>query len=751
VRRRLRFPAPAPPAASNASSFRHPIDAASREQLVSAYRARFPAAAAAEIEEAARLASHRFTLLNQTFDFGDTIGWWRDPVSGRDWPASYAEDISYRGASRLGDIKLPWELNKHQYFVTLGKAAWLTNDRAPADEIVRQIRHWIETNPYKTGINWISALEAGTRIISWTLAYPFYREYLDQPMANRIARSLAQHCLFVEQTLSLGAFANTHLAGEAAALVAGGLFLECRHSRRWIEKGLAILEQEAERQSTPDGAHVERSVAYHRFFLDQYYLVAALLAANGRSLPPNTLAIVERMTAYLMAVLFPDGTAPAFGDADDARGIWLRADAPSDYRGLLALGSVLFGRPDFKFAAHGAAEDVLWLFGPSGLAAFDRLEARPPGPASKAFPDGGYYIMRDGWQPASPMLVFDCGPVGFGPAGHGHADALSIQLHAGNYTFLTDAGTYSYNLDYGWRDAFRMTRAHNTVAVDGQSQSIPGDRMSWARQAAASARAWTTTPWFDLVEGEHDGYERLADSVRHRRTVVFLKPDIWILVDTLTAAAAHEYELLLHARPDARVSLQPHTSNAVIASPAGQQLRIQTSSDQGVLPPFTILEASDREPAAWFSPGYAVRVPSPTLSVKATASGRCTLVTRLTLTERDCVVNAGDSALHIHVPGPEPVDLWWSSERCSLERGPARFEGRLLFQRTRNETVTSARAEQFTRLTLENLLDVTAAQPIAGLTYEAETHRLAIACDDPSLVRVVARRDISVELTRVQA
>src|SRR5439155_6346899 len=114
-----------------------------------------------------------------------------------------------------------------------------------------------------------------------------------------------------------------------------------------------------------------------RFFLDHYYLVAGLLAANGRSLSADTLRRVERMTAYLAHVAFSDGSVPDFGDADDARGLWCRADAPSDFRGLLALGSVLFGRGDFKAVSGRVTEEVFWLLGLDGVDAFDALPSEP--------------------------------------------------------------------------------------------------------------------------------------------------------------------------------------------------------------------------------------------------------------------------------------------------------------------------------------------------------------------------------------
>src|SRR6185503_18896024 len=102
-----------------------------------------------------------------------------------------------------------------------------------------------------------------------------------------------------------------------------------------------------------------------------------------------------------------------------------------------------------------------------------------PDDASAAYQAAGYCVMRDGWGASDPVLMFDCGPLGHGAAGHGHADALSVQLHAAGYPFLVDSGTFSYNLDYAWRNVFRSTRAHNTVVVDGESQSVPRDRMAW--------------------------------------------------------------------------------------------------------------------------------------------------------------------------------------------------------------------------------------------------------------------------------
>jgi uncharacterized heparinase superfamily protein len=606
---RLRRPTLRPGPATIASAFRHPIDHANRTALAARYRERFPEGVRATLDEAQRLLDHHFRLLGHSIHYGREIAWSRDPVSGRDWSRGFSLTIPYRGADRLGDVKLPWELNKHQYFFTLGKAAWLTDQPIFAREIVTQIDHWIRDNPSYSGIHWVSALESGARVLSWILTYPFYRDVCDDAFLGRMTESLTQHTLFVERHLSVGPFANTHFVGEAATLVVSALFLDCCHSKRWLEKGLRSLEVEITKQVRADGSHVEQSIAYHRFFLDHYYLVDALLRANGRSFSVLTLQRMESSTEFLMNLRFPDGSVPAFGDCDDARAIWCGSEAPRNYSSLLTLGALLFHRGDFKSIARRASEELLWLYGEAALASFDELPAQAPTHTSWAYPDAGYYVMRGGWNVGDPVLAFDCGPLGHGPSGHGHADALSFQLHALNYPFLVDSGTYSYNLDYRWRNIFRSTRAHNSVVIDGLDQSVIKDRMSWSFMATARCRQWISTEEFDLVDSEHDGYRRLSDPVSHRRVLIFLKPDIWLVYDLLTGIAPHEAEVLFHVRPECAITLSHDLSSAVLTAPGRQQLNVRPVECGDISTRLETLDGSDESAPIAFSEEYGQKVP----------------------------------------------------------------------------------------------------------------------------------------------
>ncbi len=732
-----------------ATGFGHPVRAALEGLSPADYRQRFPEAHETELRASQELLAHRFELLGQAVEFGPAIDWNRDPISGRCWGVGFSPDIRYRGEGRLGDIKFPWELNKHQYFFTLGKAAWLTGESSPAREIVAEIDDWIAKNPFRAGINWISALEVGARATAWILAYPFFERHCDEAFRRRFLASLFRHMLFVEEHLSVGRHANTHLVGEAATLVLGGVFLDCPRSAQWIGKGLRILEGEMQRQVTDDFVHAERSVSYQRFFVDHYYLAAVFLSSNRQSLSEAALRRLEAMTGFLMDMLFPDGSAAAFGDGDSARGIWLGASAAEDYRGLLALGAVLFDRSDFKAVAGDLSEEVFWLGGPAAVRRFDELPAQPPEHASIAYERGGYFVMRSGWAPEDAVAIFDCGPLGHGPSAHGHADALSFQLSSAGYSFLVDAGTYSYNLDPAWRDAFRSTAAHNTVVVDEQSQSEPGGRMAWQSMAKTRASAWISTPGFDLVDGQHDGYLRLAEGVVHRRAMAFLKPDVWIVADCVHGTGRHRVDSWLHLRPDCGGQADRQNCRAVLTSPAGGNLYAGVHCrgvDDGRL---EMVTGDEEQRSAWFSPGYGIRIPSRALRLRGSFEGSCELVTLLSRRAgmQLAVEDAGDKIRCFRVADGEGADcrFWYVGDgKLVSESLGIEFHGAALLRRTdaagRCESISAA---SFRELTVKGLFTVRTRQELASFHWTRDRCEITTIGDRPDDVHVEMREPVT--------
>jgi hypothetical protein len=377
-----------------------------------------------------------------------------------------------------------------------------------------------------------------------------------------------------------------------------------------------ILVREIDRQVLRDGVYFEQSTCYQRYTVEIALHFLILCARNGWAAPSSTAERVQDLLDFLLAVRGPRGDVPPIGDSD---GGWLlpvaRRDA-GDLRGVFGVAAALFRRPDYAWAAGGAVPEVLWMLGPSGLADFQSL--RPAAPAasraSRIFPEGGYAVMRDGWEPEGHQLVFDVGPLaGFGTGGHGHADLLSVQCAAFGEPFLVDAGTGSY-ADAAWRRFFRGTAAHSTVSVDGEDQAVSAGRFAWEQRPRARLRRWVSTDAVDFADAEHDAYGRLADPVRHRRRVLFVKPRYWVIVDDLEGAQHHAVELRFQFGP-VEVALGQDLWTRATAGGRGLLVRpFATAPLQAGL-----RRGSDEPMEGWVSADYGQRQPAPVV-VYATAA-----------------------------------------------------------------------------------------------------------------------------------
>ena len=516
------------------------------------------------VQQADRICEGKFDLLGfKNLSFGDPIDWHFEPVSGKRIPLQHWSKLDYLDADVAGDKKITWELNRHQYFMKLGQAYVLTGDERYARTFVEHIESWIEANPPKLGINWASSLEVAFRSISWLWALYFFKGAVPDDTLKRALKFLYLNARHLESYLSTYFSPNTHLTGEALGLFyLGTLLPEFKEAKRWQDLGREILIEQIPVHVKPDGVYFEQSSYYHRYTTDFYIHFLILSRANGITLPKTVEQALTSLLDHLMHITRPDGTTPFFGDDDGGRLVMLDARAPNDFRPSLATGAALFSRGDYKFVAGDATEELLWLLGTEGLQKYDSIAAHPPTELAKAFPDGGYFVMRDGWTEKSNYLLFDCGPHGALNCGHAHADALSFELAVNGRTVLVDPGTYTYTGSKELRDWFRSSQAHNTVTLDDVSSSVPYGAFTWKTIAQCRLLDWKTTDNYVYVAGER------ADIVR---SVMFLKGKYWVMRDTLNSPGEHRADIHFHFNSDTN----PVLEDGVIHEPgSGLTIRV---------------------------------------------------------------------------------------------------------------------------------------------------------------------------------
>jgi len=128
----------------------------------------------------------------------------------------------------------------------------------------------------------------------------------------------------------------------------------------------------------------------------------------------------------------------------------------------------------------------------------------------------------------------------FGSGGHGHADQNSFVINARGRQVLADGGYYDYYGSphhLGWT---KQTIAHNAVTYDGgKGQPLGGTYGSFA--ASGTITQFETTAAYDLVTGSAKAAYG-ADVTAAVRSIAYLRPNIVVVFDRMSAHGAHTWE-----------------------------------------------------------------------------------------------------------------------------------------------------------------------------------------------------------------
>lgn len=591
------------------------------------------------LADAEKLCRNQLSLFDlQDLCVGSEINWNYEYKARKNAPVCFSAGIDYRDHKITGDCKFVWEPNRHQHWVRLARAYRLTGRERYLSAILRQMESWMAQCPFGLGMNWRSPLELGIRLINWTWTLQLVGEAsVPQRLRERLIGLACRHLWEISRKYSRYSSANNHRIGEAAGVFIGSSYFRgFEKSAGWRAESRRILEEEIAAQTHPDGGTREQAMGYHLFVLE-FFLLAGLVARfQGEDFSRDYWRRIEAMLEFLRGMQEGGDHLPMFGDCDDGYVLDL-GSGRERARDLLCVGGIVLRRSDLVASAGGYREPAMWLLGAEGYQAYRRLSAdcvhgaAPSRLACRSYPYSGYYLLQygDADAPERVSVTFDCGQLGMPPlAAHGHADALSITVRVGGHDLLVDPGTYDYFTYRQWREYFRSTKAHNTVVVDGRSQSEPLGLFLWGQKAEGRLVNWSPMVWGGTVTGEHDGYAGLG--VVHRRSVSLdgRKGDLEIR-DTLEGKGRHTADWLLHFGE----------AVSVVRAGAGRFL-VRVGAAELVLECDPCLETSlsrgeETPMLGWVSRGYHRKVPSTTLTGRCCWADRLETVTRLSFPNRE--------------------------------------------------------------------------------------------------------------------
>ena len=122
-------------------------------------------------------------------------------------------------------------------------------------------------------------------------------------------------------------------------------------------------------------------------------------------------------------------------------------------------------------------------------------------PRQRYFSGVGHLVMRDGWNPESTWIEFDCGPYF---AKHQHLDQNQITIYHRGYLAIDSGADYTDTESPHYLNYYRRTVAHNSVLVYD-----PAEKFFWSD---------------NLLPAANDGGQRM-DSSRYWNTI--RSPEDW--------------------------------------------------------------------------------------------------------------------------------------------------------------------------------------------------------------------------------
>ncbi|MBI4866794.1 MAG: alginate lyase family protein [Candidatus Wallbacteria bacterium] len=513
-----------------------------------------PERAVAEAKEIERGA---FLLFGHHWvEAGCPPDWHVNPLTGRrlrsDLHWSALEDLD----SAQGDIKYVWELSRFRWALVLAAADRQDGDPRWGELFWRLWEDWRDRNPPNLGPNWMCGQEVALRLIALVQAFHQFSGHRASTArrVESLRSALAVHGSRIEANIDYAiSQCNNHGISEAAGLLTAGL--ECAwhpDSTRWVRQGCRVLEEEILRQFYTDGSYVQHSLVYERLALEDCLWALEVAGCHGLGLSPVISTRLEQACRFLEHLIEPQtGHVPNYGANDGSYVFGAAVADPADFRPIVKALKRALGLPDGGGHAR-ASGSVTELRRRTLVAA-----------------EGGYYSLPG----TTSWAMVRCHSYRHRPS---QADMLHLDLWVGRRNLLADSGTYSYNAPAPWGRYFASTAAHNTVEVDEQDQMERGPRFlwfHWTRSRVLECSTSAASP-VQIWSGEHEGYCRLTNPVRHRRRILRCG-DRWCIVDDLAAEGRHRFVLRWHLDDDDWI----RDTNGVLAQDSRWRLELASPAD----------------------------------------------------------------------------------------------------------------------------------------------------------------------------
>ena len=470
------------------------------------------------------------------------------------------------------------------WIVPLIDAYVVSGDERHAETFVRLFNQWYETRDEVRGewqmdVIWYTlGLSIRTPIFSRAWHAFRHSSHLDVQTQGRLLKTVLGAARWLAEEHDVFRYGNWQHFGVTGLFELATFWPEFREAPAWAELAWERMLEHLELDVYPDGGHFERAPSYHTAVMDGYQKAAVAAELSGHERLQEHPRF-HQMYRCLLQQCSPLGSSGNFNDS-----------GPVDIGPHMVRGAVLFGDPTFKWLAGklGSREEIdLTLAslpdlddGQTAADVYAALPVQEPEADSALLTTSKFAFMRGGWNRDDLFMAINYGPyIEHELESHSHFDALSFTCTGFGVPLAVEAGkpiNYDDPLYYDW---YRVAPAHNMVVIDGDNPA-PDFKDGDLTQ-------WSTSPVADLFQASHDGYLP-TKNVRHRRTILFVRNDYWVVHDELDQAGdeAHEFAWYLYMPNEFTVDgggVVPESGAGLVVLPAVTPAEVRVDEVQGMM------------------------------------------------------------------------------------------------------------------------------------------------------------------------
>lgn len=419
--------------------------------------------------------------------------------------------------------------------------AWLyTGDERFAEEARRRLMHFM-TWDMEASSSTVFPDEVGMDIAeNATPVFDWIYDYLSPEEREKCIEILTARMMQIYRDVHLARPMDSrpyysHEGRMVAFTIEGGIVLadeSPEEAREWLDYTLRLLWSTYPSWGGDDGGWHE-GVSYWGGYLSRIFRVVAELDRYG--IPLKNKPFFRNTSYFGLYVAYPGRPTRAFGDG-------AHLPLSENRAGIITyMAANIYDNPWFRW--HAEMTGVL-PYGRKAIRFYNpHMEARSPSdlPYSRAFYDVGLVAMHsDMPNPDNNIfMLFKSNP--FGAMSHNHASQNAFVIEAFGEALALSTGARLNHGEAHHVEWIRHTKAHNSILVDHEGQTV-------RRREESSGRIIAYEETGDYAYTVGDATRAYGGKLeRFHRHVLYLRPDVYIIFDDLkTSDDPSTFQWLLH-------------------------------------------------------------------------------------------------------------------------------------------------------------------------------------------------------------